>query len=105
MPDDPQGGEEGQGGMQLLSPGEGRSLLGVGRERGDGAPLPTGGEILSVKRQGEKLLIPPAREPCLDNRVCLVEDASMSSSSCKHLAGFHPKPRTDCLSEMGAFNE
>lgn len=27
MPDDPQGAEEGQGGMQPLPPGEGRSLL------------------------------------------------------------------------------
>lgn len=69
MPGNPWGAEEGQGGMQLLSQGEGRSLLGAGKARGDGTPLPTGGEMLCVKRQGEKLLIPPARDPCLDTSL------------------------------------
>lgn len=95
MPGNPQGAEEGQGGMQLLSAGKGRSLLGVGRGRGDGTPLPTGGEILCIKGQGEKLLIPPAREPCLDTRVCLLEDASVSSSSCKQRSGRLPPRAQD----------
>lgn len=88
-----------------MSPGEGRNLLGVGSGRGNGTPLPTGGENLCVNRQREKLLIPPAREPCLHTQVCLSEGASVSSSSCKHLADFHPKPGTDCLSDLGAFSE
>lgn len=91
--------------MQPLLPEEGRNLLGVGRGRGNGTPLPTGGKILCVKGQGEKLSMAPARDLCLDTRVCLLADVSVSSSSCKHLADFYPKLRTDCLSEMGAFNE
>lgn len=100
MPGDPLGAEEGQGGMQPLPP-EGRSSLVLGRGRGDGTPVPTEGEIFCVMGQGEKLLIPPVRGPCPDTRVCLLEDASLS----KHLADFHPKPRTDRLSETGAFSE
>lgn len=73
------------------------SLLGTGRGRGDGTPLPTGGEIIRVNEQSVKLLIPPARQTCLHTRVCLLQDASVSSSPSKRLAGFRAKPGTACL--------
>lgn len=81
------------------------SLLGMGKGRGDGTPLPTRDEIIHVNEQGVKLLIPPARQTCLHTRVCLLRDASTSSSPSKRLAGFHAKPGTDCLSEAGASDE
>lgn len=61
MPGNPQGAEEGQGGMQPLSPGEGRSLLHVGSRKGNGTPLPSGGEILCVNRRGKAVDSPSRR--------------------------------------------